>query len=130
METFISTWPEDSIESKKLFIDLKNHLEALEKTELEFHARPGVTYSLRGKHDNQNEKPLFVLVDVIDDTPRWLSVCFYGDMVGDPEEIGNLVPGGLLGDDGLCFDLENTSPELLTYVKDRISDAHLKAAGQ
>jgi hypothetical protein len=38
------------------------------------------------------------MVDVIDDDPevRWLSVCFYGEMITDPDEAGELIPEGLL----------------------------------
>ncbi len=53
---------------------------------LDFIARPGVTYSLRAVHAEQKEKDLFVMVDVIEDVERWLSVCFFGNMITDPEE--------------------------------------------
>ena len=44
---------------------------------------------------------LFAIIDVIDDDPqaRWLSVCFYGDMITDPEGRGEVIPGGLAGAD-------------------------------
>lgn len=95
---------------------------------LNFKSRPGVTYSLRARHLNQLGKPLFAMIDVIDDEPRWLSVCFYDQMVTDPEDRGDWVPGGLLGEDGLCFDIEGESEELLAYLKKRIIEAHNAAS--
>ena len=70
------------------------------------------------------------MADVIDDDPkeRWLSVCFYGDMVTDPEERGDLIPEGLLGDDGYCFDLDEYDEEGLNYILARLTEAHAKAA--
>ena len=64
------------------------------------------------------------MVDVIDDDPadRWLSVCFFGDTITDPVGMGDLVPGGLLGQDGHCFDVEAVS--MLDYVKERIQEAY------
>jgi len=57
-------------------------------------------------------------------SPRWLSVCFYGETVSDPEERGDLVPGGLLGEDGLCFDVENGSDDFIDYLIARINEAY------
>jgi hypothetical protein len=68
------------------------------------------------------------MVDVIEDQPRWLSVCFFGDMVQDPEEKGAVVPGGLLGEDALCFDLEVCVEDALSYVMARIEEAWRTAA--
>ncbi len=96
---------------------------ALPGTEVEFHARPGVTYSLRAVHPAQ-ARPLYAMVDVIDDEPRWLSVCFYREMVTDPGERGEMVPGGLLGEDGLCFTAEDATGTVLNYLKERIRQAH------
>lgn len=63
------------------------------------------------------------MVDVIEDDPRWLSVCFYEEMVTDPEERGDSVPGGLLGEDGICFDVDAFDETLLSYIKQRITEA-------
>jgi hypothetical protein len=70
---------------------------------------------------------LFALVDVIDDDPaaRWLSVCFYADMITDPEELGDVAPGGLAGEDARCFDLE--SGARADYILERLKEAHAKA---
>lgn len=128
LEAFIRSWPATSGCCRELFIDLKCYLQDLDNTRLEFHSRPGVTYSLRCARKNSS-LPLFVMVDVIEDEPRWLSICFYDKMVADPEKMGNYVPGGLLGEDGRCFDLVQTTTEQLVYVKERIGEALAAAAG-
>ena len=69
------------------------------------------------------------MLDVIDDDPghRWLSVCFYGDMITDPDELGDLIPGGLLGSDGYCFDISEEDDALREYVGVRIQEAYEEA---
>ncbi|RUM42955.1 MAG: hypothetical protein DSY80_06410, partial [Desulfocapsa sp.] len=67
--------------NKTTFLRFKDYLAALEKVTLDFILRPRVTYSLRAMHAAQKDRALFVMVDVIEDTERWLAVCFYGDMV-------------------------------------------------
>jgi hypothetical protein len=128
LETFIRSWPVTPDGCRGLFIELKNFIQDLDNTRFQFVSRPGVTYSLRCIHV-QSSLPLFAMVDVIEDEPRWLSVCFYDEMVADPEKMGNYVPGGLLGEDGRCFDLERKLPEQLAYVLERIRQAHAGAAG-
>ena len=68
------------------------------------------------------------MVDVIEDEPRWLSVCMYQDLVSDPDEEGDFVPGGLLGEDAICFDMETASDTQLAYIRERIDEACAKAA--
>ena len=68
------------------------------------------------------------MVDVIEDVSRWLSVCFYGDMITDVEEKGDFVPGGLLGEDAVCFDLEEQNDKLVTYIEARLDEACSNAA--
>ncbi len=65
------------------------------------------------------------MVDVIDDQTegRWLSACFYADLVSDEDEQGDLVPGGLSGADGYCFDLFACDEEAVSYVGQRIQEA-------
>ena len=120
---FIENWQDQSAEVKKVFVSLKEYLEGKEGVSFEFIEREGVTYSLRAKHAKQNEQPLFTMIDVIDTDPRWLSVCFYANMVQDPESLGDVVPGGLLGEDGMCFDVEDYSDDLVAYLKQRFDDA-------
>ncbi len=109
--------------NKAAFLRLKTALEQKEGVSLDFIPRPGVTYSLRATHAMQKEKPLFVMVDVIEDAPRWLSVCFYGDMISDPEDMGDFVPEGLLGEDAMCFDIDRWDDHLIAYVESRMDEA-------
>ena len=129
IDEFLSTWEATAEGNKAGFIRLKERLAAHEGAVLEFHPRPGVTYSLRASVAGQ-QRPLYVMVDVIEDEPRWLSVCFFGDMITDAQERGAFVPGGLLGNDAVCFDLEECGEEMLAYVEARIDEAHRAALGR
>lgn len=129
LDAFIAAWRETPEKNKQAFLELKDHLAAKEGAQLEFVPREGLTYSLRGSFPNQTERPLFVMVDVIEDNPRWLSVCFYGEMISDPEEAGDYVPEGLLGEDAVCFDIEAYDARRLAYVAARIDEAHQAAMG-
>ncbi len=122
IDIFLSQWEDTAEQNKQGFIRLKKYLLTRNSIQLEFHPRPGVTYSLRGVNPSQ-KKPLRVMIDVIEDEPRWLSVCFYGEMISDPEERGAFVPGGLLGEDALCFDLDSYTDDDLRYVEARIEEA-------
>lgn len=129
METvkpFMDAWRDDSLGMKPIFRDLLNTLVEKEHVRIEFVERPGISYSLRGIHERQNDRPLFVMIDIIDDDPmaRWLSVCFYGDMIEDPDERGDLIPEGLLGSDGTCFDIVESDQALKEYVGQRIQEAY------
>jgi hypothetical protein len=75
---------------------------------------------------SEARRPIFVLVDIIDDDPdhRWLSACFYADMITDPEEKGEVIPAGILGEDGYCFDLYAYDPKMVSYIGKRIDEAH------
>ena len=111
---------------RQAFIELFEHLKTFDDTTLEFNARPKVSYSLRPRHDSQKNRSLFAMVDVIDDDPedRWLSICFYGEMITDPDEAGELIPEGLLGEDGYCFDLYEYDEKEINYLKQRLTQAH------
>ncbi len=128
IDAFLESWDDTPEQNKQGFIRLKELLIQKEGVELEFQPRPGLTYSLRASHPRQH-RPLFVMIDVIEDQPRWLSVCFFSDMVQDPEEKGAFVPGGLLGEDALCFDLETYTDEGVGYVAARIEEACQAAQG-
>ena len=130
LDDFIDEWKESPEKNKAVFLQLKEVLSAKEGVTLEFIPRPGVTYSLRAAHAAQKERGLFVMVDVIEDDSRWLSVCFYGDMISDPEELGDFVPEGLLGEDAVCFDIEERDEALVRYVEARIDEACVKASGE
>ena len=125
LEDFIADWETDPADMKKAFLKLKDHLFNKDNISFDFKGRKGVSYSLRAKHDNQTNRDLFVMVDVIDDDPeeRWLSVCFYGDLLTDPEDKGDLVPEGLAGDDGYCFDLDEYTDENVDYIEARLDEA-------
>ena len=131
IETFISEWGAGGDTPMKnwfqLFFDT---VRAMEDVELQFVARPGVSFSIRPKHIRQSERELFAIIDVIDDDPseRWLSVCFYGDMITDSEERGEVIPGGLSGSDGYCFDMFEDDEQLASYLVDRLKEAAGAAA--
>ena len=129
-QTFIETWKDNPQQNRKAYLRLKDFLAGQDAIKLSFVARAGITYSLRAAHENQKKRELFVMVDVIDDVPedRWLSVCFYNDMITDPEEKGDFVPEGLLGEDACCFDIEEWNDEDLSYVEARLAEAAQSAS--
>ncbi|MCG8639337.1 MAG: hypothetical protein MI862_06360 [Desulfobacterales bacterium] len=129
IDTFIENWVETDSKNRQAFIELYDHLKRLDGVVLEFNERPNVSYSLRPKHTSQKNRSLFAMVDVIDDDPqeRWLSVCFYGEMITDPDETGDLIPEGLLGEDGYCFDLYEYDRDEVEYLKQRLSQAWTNA---
>ncbi len=128
LESFIADWRDTPEQNRKAFMRLRDRLAEMVGVLLDFKPRPGVTYSLRASHQNQKTRELFSMVDVIEDDPRWLSVCFYGDMITDPEEKGDFVPEGLLGQDAVCFDLEEWDEDLLRYIEARLDEAARHAA--
>jgi len=132
MQKFLGQWEENSLQIKKSFLRLKDHLTGKGGPELTFKARPGVSYSLRARHASQKTRDLFVIIDIIDDDPhnRWLSVCFYPDMISDHEARGNVIPFGLLGEDGYCFDYEEWDEEYLQYLLARLDEAHDNASNE
>lgn len=129
INAFIDAWKETDAKNRQAFIEIFEHLKTLEDTTLDFNERPGVSYSLRPRHNTQKQRSLFAMVDVIDDDPeeRWLSVCFYGEMITDPDEAGDLIPEGLLGEDGYCFDLYEYDADEVAYLKQRLTQAHENA---
>lgn len=128
LEEFIEKWPDTPEGNRRAFLRLKDHLAAKDGAVLTFIPREGVTYSLRAAHPRQTKRELFVMVDVIEDDPRWLSVCFYADLITDPEELGDFVPEGLLGEDAMCFDIEEWDDDLMEYVASRIDEAFIRAS--
>jgi len=121
---FVDQWTADGAGTRDAFIIFKRHLENMPDVVISFKARPGISYSLRAARPGQQQE-LFVMVDVIDDDPdnRWLSVCFYGEMITDPDELGDLIPGGLLGEDGHCFDLNESDDAMIAYLQKRMDEA-------
>jgi len=129
LQAFVDQWVEDNLDVKSTFLFLGQALQEKADVKIEFHERPGISYSLRASHKNEADRPLFVMIDIIDDDPtqRWLSVCFYGDTISDPDEAGDLIPEGLLGADGFCFDLTDSDQPLVSYVHQRIQEAYAHA---
>jgi hypothetical protein len=123
LAAFIEEWQETPDRNREVFLHLKKYLDKKEGVSLEFISRPPVTYSLRAVHTAQKKRGLFAMVDVIEDDPRWLSVCFYGEMITDPDQKGDFVPGGLLGEDAVCFDIEQRDEKLVGYLEKRLDEA-------
>lgn len=128
LDAFLEQWTDSPNQAKKAFLELLEHLRKKEPLNLEFIPREGLTYSLRASHPNQTARPLFGMVDVIEDDPRWLSVCFFGEMITDPEEKGDMVPEGLLGEDAHCFDIYEYESSEVAYVAKRLDEAFENAA--
>ena len=125
LEQFLEQWTEDEAGMPVFFEKVYNYLRNQENAQLDFKARPGIISSLRAKHEHQQKRELYVLVDVIDDEPeeRWLSICFYADLVTDPQGLGDVVPGGLAGEDACCFDID--APEgKERFMLDRLNEAY------
>lgn len=124
---FLDKWTLDEMNMKDIFLRLANRFLEKDRAVLSVVQRLGVSTSLRARKKVQNEEgTLITMIDIVDDDPdnRWLSVCFYGDCVTDPEEEGDLVPGGLLGEDGYCFDLYENDQNAITYLEQRIDEAY------
>jgi len=128
LDAFLKDWTETPERNREAFLRFKGVLEAQDGVTLDFVPRPGLTNSLRAVHENQKDKDLFVMADVIEDEPRWLSVCFYGEMINDPDEKADFVPEGLLGEDAMCFDLEAWDDDLVAYIEARLNEAWKSAA--
>ena len=124
LESFLAAWNVDPNHAKDALLAFKQLLTEADVS-FEFKARPSISYSLRARHKAQKQRELFVLMDVIDDEPdqRWLSVCFYADMVSDPDEVADFVPKGLLGEDACCFNLEDHNPSMQAYIAERLREA-------
>ena len=129
--SFLQKWGNGQEEPMQKWLQLFfDTVRNMGNVDLQFVARPGVSYSIRPKQRGQKERDLFAMIDVIDDDPteRWLSVCFYGDMISDPEKRGEVIPGGLAGSDGYCFDMFEEDKELAHYLVDRLMEAFGAAA--
>ena len=120
-------WTHDETNVKDAFFRLANRFSKKDQAVLSFVPRPGISYSFRaGIRAKDGVMTLVTLIDIVDDDPdnKWLSVCFYDDCVTDPAEEGNMVPKGVLGVDGYCFDLYENDPNTVTYLEQRIDEAY------
>ena len=129
LDAFLMNWGEDSNNVKPLFQSLYSLLRTLDGVDLEYKGRPGVSHSLRALYPGKKERPVFVLVDIIDDDPaaRWLSICFYADLVTDTPGLGDVVPGGLSGEDACCFDVDSPG-DMEEFLRERLKEAHRNVA--
>ena len=125
---FLLAWQEDPLNAKNLFMALHDCVREM-GAGVACKYRPGVSFSLRAANP-QSSRELVVLVDVIDDDPaaRWLSVCVVADLVEDPEERGDVVPGGLMQMDARCFDVDDPDASLQSYLCERLREAFAAAA--
>ena len=122
LDAFIADWQDDPNGVKAAFLRLKKVLESLNEATVSFVPRPPASYSLRA--EPPRGRPVITMVDVATfDGEKFLSVCFYADTITDPEERGDLIPGGLLSKDGYCFDLDSDDDEAVGYVEARIYEA-------
>lgn len=130
LHEFLDGWKTDPQNAKAAFVAYMDFLAAHSGMSFTFKGRPGVSYSLRARHAAQTRRELFVLVDVVDDEPdnRWLSVCFYNDMVTDAEDLGDFVPDGLMNEDARCFNLESDDDRMRDYIMARLGEAAHNAA--
>ena len=127
-ERFFSQWTHDPNRIKKALTNIIESLQKNRDTILKFYTRPGISYSLRAsvKAVACQHRPYYAVIDIVEevDGDKWLSVCFYADTITDPEQLGNLIPKGLLNEDGYCFDVDTYDEALLSYVGGRIAEAY------
>jgi len=124
LEDFIAAWKEDPKGVKPGLASYMKAVSSLPGARIDFVSRPGVSHSLRVTRDGLKNRPLFALADVVEDADgRFLSICFYEDWVSDPDERGEMIPSGLLGEDARCFDYETPDEDLLDYALERLREA-------
>lgn len=125
IDDFVNSWQENRPAVKGCFGRLVELVRSLDGVDCTFTSRPGISYSLRPRHRLQEGRDFFMILDVIDDEPdaRWLSVCFYSDLISDVEERGEVIPGGLAGSDGYCFNLFEDDKEMADYLEQRCIEA-------
>ena len=132
-KAYMNDWAEYSQEVKNSFLLLFNTLSRRLDVIFDFNIRPGVSASFKSyvKKNDPPDTRLFSVIDIIDQDHQniWLSVCFYADMISDPDDLGNLIPNGLLDEDGHCFDVFEDDEGLMKYIKSRIDEAYRRVMG-
>lgn len=125
IDVFLSGWSDETVAVKSGFVRIYRCLSGFAEVDLNFVARPGISFSLRPRHILQHDREFFAVIDVVDDDPekRWLSVCFYEDLITDPSGLGEVIPGGLPRGDGHCFDVEEEDEDLIRYLEERCREA-------
>lgn len=119
-------WPAGQEEMRDVARELFQTADALPGANWEVVARENISHSLRAVPPEGGERPVWMLFDIIQDPgePWWLSVCFYADQVEDPDERGDEIPGGLLGSDGYCFDLDQPDSAAAAYIGRVLTGVH------
>ena len=132
-KAYMNDWAEYSQEVKDSFLVLFNILSIRPDVTFDFNIRTGVSASFKSyvKMNDPPDTRLFSVIDIIDQDPQniWLSICFYADMISDPDDLGNLIPNGLLDEDGHCFDVFEDDEGLMKYIKSRIDEAYRRVMG-
>lgn len=128
LDQFLEQWPAAEAGLKKSLLTYRQGVLDMRGVGESFLPRPGVSYSLRWDLNPRpagREKPLFAMADVVPlgDDELMLSLCFYGDDITDPDELGNFIPDGLYGENGHCFDLEGDDPGMVAYCLKRAAEA-------
>lgn len=127
LRQYLDSWPPAQEDLKRALLELAQTAGGIEGSQASFLARPGISHSLRftlSPAPAGRQRPVFFLTDVVEfDGELLLSVCFYADEISDPEELGNEIPEALFKETGYCFDVEDFDPDLLAYLKDRITEA-------
>ena len=126
IEEMLNNWVEDQRNLKKAFLELLDEIITMDNLVISFKARPGISYSVRAsiKKPGKMKRKMFTIIDIIDDPDKWLSVCFYDGTITDKEGLGNMIPQGILGEDGYCFDLDKYDSYLISYLKEKISESY------
>lgn len=137
LERYLAQWSPQEEALRRALETLVERARSLADVSMTLVPRPGVSHSLRFGLEPPppgRGRPVFLLVDVVEAAEeRFLSVCFYAEEVDDPRELGEVIPQGLLGEDGYCFDLDRDGaqdPELVDYLCQRITLAHARASGE
>ncbi len=134
-DKILASWPAEQKDLSEAFMDLTLEARMLPNIKWELLVRKGVSYSFRvSTNDNskKRQRPVFCLMDVVMSKfePWFLSVCFYEDEITDPSGLGNCIPSGLFEETGYCFDLEENDISVVSYLKDRLAEAHRVALGK
>ncbi len=129
LQKFLNEWTVDPNNVKPLLMSLLEHTERLPEIRVRYKNRPGISHSVRLVNSSLPGGGFFALIDVVNDDPenRWLSVCFYADMVNDYAKKGDYIPGALGGADSICYSVEDPAG-FEDYLKEKINEAFVRSA--
>lgn len=130
IELGIPVWRGGRESLEQTFKALKARAEELCGVGLSVQPRSGIGHSFRGITEDRADRPVWVLLDVLepDNEPWWLSICFFADSITDPDDLGEVIPGGLFGADGYCFDIEKNDEQIINYLSQRLTEAWQSAS--